>query len=102
MPWGDLRQVQHQTVLRAVQQRDRWLYQGKGEVMNWRDKAHYISSTDITDHRDPHVTVQWDDDDLTEITVTHLGDDGPLTLEEFQSAWQTAHGLKAGRERSGS
>lgn len=70
--------------------------------MSWRDRAHYINSTDVNTAR-PHVTAQWDDDDLVEITISQLGDDDrPLTYQEFVSAWETAQGLKAGRERAGS
>jgi hypothetical protein len=62
----------------------------------------YIASTDI--NATPHVTAQWTDDQLEEITVNNL--DGPLTWIQFASAWWIAQDLKSQREecvlRSGS
>lgn len=54
----------------------------------------YIASTDI--NATPHVTAQWDDDQLVEITVNNL--DGPLTWTQFASTWRIAQNLKSQRE----
>jgi hypothetical protein len=56
---------------------------------------HYIASTDI--NATPHVTAQWTDDQLDEITVNNL--DGPLTYKQFMSAWRIAQDLKSQREK---